>query len=554
MKSTSISLLAFIICLLMTLGQAEAQNLSDNTLSQLKFRHIGPPGNRVTSVVGLPGNDMLFYVGAASGGIWKTEDGGLNWTPIFEGEDVHSIGALAIAPSDPQVIYAGTGEAFIRSNISIGTGMYRSDDGGATWEQIGLVNTGRISRIIVHPDDPNTLFVAALGHAYAQSEARGVFKSQDGGKSWKKVLFVNEDTGASDLVMDPANPRIMLAGMWQLSLRPWNRTSGGKGSGLYQSKDGGETWQKLEGNGLPEGVVGKIALAMSRDNPDKVYALIETGDGVEEMDGKTQSGELWVSQNKGKSWQLMSSDREMSGRQAYYTRMAVSPEDANEIYFISASMSKSIDGGKTLLPGIPQANWDHHHMWIDPLNADNMAVAGDGGISFSQNGGKSWHRVQLPVAQLYHVTTDSNVPYFVLTNRQDGPSMRGPSRSNTSSFFGTGIIPTGAWHDIGGGESGFATPDPENPDIVWSSASGFGALGGVVTRYDVNSRQFRHVEVWPEFTAGVTAENVKYRFQWTFPLLISPHDHNTVYVTSQHVHRTTNGGQTWEVISPDLTL
>jgi len=547
----------FIYLLLVFVSQPLlSQTLTKEQTAQLKFRHIGPVGNRVTCAVGVPGNDMVYYAGAATGGTWKTEDGGLNWKPIFDDKPVHAIGALAVAPSDAQVIYAGTGEPFIRSNVSIGNGVWKSTDGGETWAHVGLDNAGRVSRIIIDPRDPNIVYVGALGHAYAPQKERGVHKSTDGGKTWKHVLFVDENTGTSDMVMDPSNPRILFAGMWQLSLRTWNRTSGGPGSGIHMSKDGGETWTKLKSSGLPEQPVGKIALSMTPADPDRVYALIETGDGVESIGDKAESGELWRSDDKGKTWKLTSHDRNMTGRQAYYTRSAVSPDNANEVYFISASFFNSIDGGRTLEPMnfANQPNWDHHDMWIDPTDGNRMIVAGDGGVSISKNRTKTWMRIQLPVAQLYHVTTDNAIPYNVLTNRQDGPAMRGPSRTRINSFFGTGVIATGMWHDVGGGESGFATPDPKDSDIVWSSASGYGALGGVVTRFNEKTRQFRHVEVWPELTAGHPASEVKYRFQWTFPLLISPHDNNTIYVTSQVVHRTNNGGQTWEVISPDLTL
>ncbi len=552
----SYKLILVLIIVLTNCYALLAQSLTKEQTDQLKFRYIGPVGNRVTCAVGIPGNDQVYYAGAATGGIWKTEDGGLNWKPVFDDKPVHAIGALAVAPSDNQVIYAGTGEPFIRSNVSIGNGIWKSTDGGESWAHIGLDNTGRISRIIIDPRDPNVVYVGALGHAYAPQKERGVHKTIDGGKTWKHVLFVDEQTGTSDMVMDPSNPRIIFAGMWQLSLRTWNRTSGGPGSGIHMSKDGGETWARLKGSGLPEQPVGKIALSMSPANPDRVYALIETGDGVEKIGDKPESGELWRSDDKGKTWKLISHDRNMTGRQAYYTRSAVSPDNANEIYFISAAFYNSIDGGKNLEPinFLAQPNWDHHDMWIDPTNGDRMIVSGDGGVSISKNRTKTWMRIQLPVAQLYHVTTDNAVPYHVLTNRQDGPAMRGPSRTRIAGFFGTGVIPTGMWHDVGGGESGFATPDPKNPDIVWSSASGYGALGGVVTRYNEKTRQFRHVEVWPELTTGHAAAEVKYRFQWTFPLLISPHDNNTIFVTSQVVHRTSNGGQTWEVISPDLTL
>lgn len=552
MRTLTLSLLAIVFFLPF---EIPAQQLLPEQMDQLEFRHIGPVGNRIISVTGVAGDPMTYYVGAASGGIWKTVDGGLNWEPVFDEQRVHSIGALALAPSEPEVIYAGTGESFIRSNVSIGNGVWRSTDGGATWAHLGLDHTGRISRIVVHPANPDIAYVAALGHGYTPQEERGIYKTTDGGKSWQLVLHVDQHTGASDLVMDPFNPRILFAGMWSLEIRPWTRKSGGAGGGIYRSVDSGITWEKLEGNGLPEGDVGKIALAMTPAQQGRLYALIETGDGMPLDGAPTNTGELWRSEDRGGAFTLINSDRDLTGRGAYYTRCAASPDNANEIYFFTAAYATSVDGGKTATAAKPgnAPNWDHHEMWIDPTNGNRQIVVGDGGLSISQNRGKSWHRIQLPVAQLYHVTTDTEVPYNVLTNRQDGPSMKGPSRSGMQGFFGS-FIPTGMWHDIGGGESGFATADPTDPNIIWSSASGFGALGGVVTRYNEESRQFRQVEVWPEWTAGMPAADVKYRFQWTFPLLISPHDHNTVYVASQYIHRTTNGGQSWEIISPDLSL
>ena len=552
MKTSILGFLAFILLLPLTTW---AQQLPSKQMDQLKFRHIGPIGNRIISVTGVAEDPMTYYVGAASGGIWKTVDGGLNWKPVFDKQRVHSIGALALAPSEPEVVYAGTGESFIRSNVSIGNGVWRSTDGGANWTHLGLENTGRISRIIVHPTNPEVAYVAALGHGYTPQQERGIYKTTDGGKTWKQVLHVDKSTGASDLVMDPFNPRILFAGMWSLEIRPWTRKSGGPGGGIYRSLDGGETWEKLKGKGLPKGEVGKIALAMTPAQQGRLYALIETGDGIP-LDGEpTNTGELWRSENRGNTFALINSDRDLTGRGAYYTRCTASPDNPNEIYFFSAAYATSIDGGKTATLAKPGTapNWDHHEMWVDPTNGNRQIVVGDGGLSISHNRGKSWHRVQLPVAQLYHVTTDTAIPYNVLTNRQDGPSMKGPSRSRMQSFFG-GFIPTGLWHDVGGGESGFATADPTDPNIVWSSASGFGALGGVVTRYNEETKHFRQVEVWPELTAGMPAVDVKYRFQWTFPLLISPHDNNTVYVASQYVHRTTNGGQSWEIVSPDLSL
>lgn len=552
--STSCSRIFAAVFLLLSYS-VNAQTLSTEHMEQLEFRHIGPIGNRVISVTGIPEDPMTYYVGAASGGIWKTSDGGLKWKPVFDDQRVHSIGAIALASSEPEVVYAGTGESFIRSNVSIGNGVWKSTDGGDTWEHLGLENTGRISRIVVHPSNSDVAYVAALGHGYTPQPERGVYKTVNGGESWDLVLHVDENTGASDLLIDPFNPRILFAGMWSLDIKPWTRTSGGPGGGIYKSLDAGETWTKLEGNGLPEGEVGKIALAMTAAQQGRLYALIETGDGIPLNGEPTDSGELWRSDNAGASFDLVSSDRDLSGRGAYYTRFTASPDNANEMYFFSAAYATSIDGGKTttLAPPGTAPNWDHHDMWVDPSNGNRQIVVGDGGLGISHNRGKSWHRVQLPVAQLYHVTTDTEVPYNVLTNRQDGPSMKGPSRSGTKTFFGS-FIGNGLWHDVGGGESGFATADPTDPDIVWSSASGFGALGGVVVRYDEKTRQFRQSEVWPELTAGTPAADVKYRFQWTFPLLISPHDNETVYVASQYVHRTTNGGQSWEIVSPDLSL
>jgi photosystem II stability/assembly factor-like uncharacterized protein len=356
--------------------------------------------------------------------------------------------------------------------------------------------------------------------------------------------------------MDPNNSRVLFAGAWQLKLKTWIRVSGGPGSGIFKSTDGGLSWEKLKDNGLPKKDVGKIALAMTPASPDRLYALIETGDGVPYEGEETESGELWRSEDNGKTFKLINSNRELGSRQAYYTRTTASPDNANEVYFISYRFFSSIDGGVSLenRSQLSSPNWDHHEMWIDPSNGDRMAVAGDGGISISQNRGKSWLRTFLPIAQLYHVTTDNEVPYNVLTNRQDGPSMKGPSRSRTENWFGPGMIQSGMWRDVGGGESGFATADPTNSDIVWSSASGFGPLGGIVTRYDEKTKQYSQLEVWPELTAGSHASLLKYRFQWTFPLLISPHDNKTVYVTSQYVHKTTNDGQSWEIISPDLSL
>jgi len=550
--------LALLAPSLLLPGLVAAQQITPEQYTQLRFRHIGPVGNRVASVTGVAGDRFTYFVGAATGGIWKTEDAGLHWRPVFDDQPVHAIGALAVAPSDPAVVWAGTGEPFIRSNISIGDGVWRSTDGGETWAHMGLDGPGRISRIVIHPTNPDIVYVAQLGHAYSPQRERGIHRTTDGGATWQHVLFVDENTGASDLVMDPNNPRILFAGMWQLELKTWVRESGGPGSAIYLSKDGGDSWRRLEGHGLPTRPVGKIGLCMSADDSRRVYALIETGDGVPIHGEETDTGELWSSDDGGDTWTLVSHNHDLATRHAYYTRCAVAPDDKDDIYFASGSFSRSIDGGRTVvtvnqLRDESAPGWDHHDLWIDPLDADRMIMGFDGGAAISENRTDSWFRAQLPIAQMYHVTVDNAVPYNVLGNRQDGPAFRGPSNTRTQGFWANGLIPRGEWHDVGGGESGFATPDPTDPNIVWSSASGSGARGGIVVRYDERTGQYRQVEVWPLSTGGWPAEELKYRFQWTFPLLISPHDHNTVYVTSQHVHRTTNGGQSWEEISPDLT-
>ena len=534
-------------------AMCSAQKVDVSQLKPLKYRHIGPLGNRVISVAGISGDPLTYYVGAASGGIWKTVDGGVNWKGILEDKPVHSIGALAVATSDPQIVWAGTGESFIRSNVSVGDGVWKSTDGGTTWNKMGLEGTFRISRVIVHPTNPDVVYVGSLGHAYAPQKDRGVFRTTDGGKTWTKVLFVNDSTGVSDMVMDPNNPRIIFAGTWQLDMKTWGRQSGGKGSGIYVTRDGGDTWKRLSGNGLPKLNVGKISLTIPKVDSKRIYALIETADGIpmNSKDKEGEFGELWRSDDGGEKWAMVSADLALGGRGAYYTRCQVTPDDADEIYFMASNYSYSTDGGKSTHTAVSQPNWDHHDMWIDPTNGNRQAVAGDGGISITQNRGRTWFRIQLPVAQLYHVTVDNQIPYYVYANRQDGPSAKGPSRFYTGDDAAG--IPRGEWHDVGGGESGFATPDPIDPNIVWSSASGSGAGGGIVVRYNEKLRQYRQVEVWPEATFGSPAKDVKYRFQWTFPLLISSHDHNTVYVTSQHVHKTTNGGQTWQLASPDLT-
>jgi photosystem II stability/assembly factor-like uncharacterized protein len=546
--------LVFLLPEAQSAQQPAAPRLAPEMLDSLRWRHIGPEGNRFSAIASIPGNTRIYYVGAASGGIYKTTDGGVHWSPVFDDQPVQSIGALAVAEGDPNIVWAGTGEGKIRSHISVGQGVYKSMDAGATWKLMGLERTGRIPRLVVHPRNPDIALVCALGHSYGDQPERGVYRTTDGGATWTQVLFVDPKTGCSDIAMDPTNPGVLFAGMWQFEIHTWGRRSGGPGSGLFVSRDGGATWTRLSGNGLPAGPVGKVAVAISRSNPNRVYAMFETGDGVPWEGQPTGTGQLWRSEDGGRRWALINRDRNVMGRAHYYSRMAVSPSDEDETYFLTASFAKSIDGGATLVTqgGDRAPGGDHHDIWIDPTNSDRMAVAHDQGLSITENRGKTWFRQRLTNAQIYHVTVDNAIPYNVLGNKQDEPSYRGPSNSRVPGGRSAGIS-RGMWHSVGGGESGWATPDPTDPNIVWSTASGSGNVGGIVVRFEENRRQFRNVEVWPHQSNG-PAEGVRYRFVWDAPLHISPHDNNTIYVGSQHVHRTQDGGQSWQVISPDLTL
>jgi photosystem II stability/assembly factor-like uncharacterized protein len=550
------------------MAQSGAQRPAPESYSQLRWRYIGPTGNRVTSVAGVPGDPLVYYAGAASGGIFKTIDGGIHWQSIFDDQPVASLGSIAVAPSDPNVVWAGTGEPFIRSNISVGQGIYKSTDAGRTWTLAGLEKTGRIARIAIDPAHPDSVLACALGHAYGPQPERGVFRTTDGGRTWARTLFVDENTGCSDMAMDPKNPRVVFAGMWQVEIHTWGRDSGGPGSGLFVSRDGGATWKRLgpvlsdarpaaglrasgvEGDGLPTKPVGRVAVAIAHSNPNRVYTMIETGDGVPWNGKETDRGQIWRSENGGETWRMINTDRNAMGRAHYYSRMAIATDNENETYYLTAAFSKSIDGGATLVAqaGAATPGGDNHDMWIDPTNGDRMAIANDGGVSLSVTRGRSWHRIQLPIAQMYHVTTDNEVPYNVYGNEQDDPSYRGPSNSRSGTMISRSV-----WNAVGGGESGWATPDPVDSNIVWSSASGSGTVGGIVVRYEQNRRQGRNVEVWPDQANGVPAD-LKYRFVWTMPLTMSPHDRNKIYVGSQHVHQTIDGGQSWQVISPDLTL
>ena len=534
-------MLFLTLCSASLISPAGAEAADADPFAELEYRHIGPVGNRAPAVTGVPGDPNTYYVGAASGGIFKTSDAGATWKPIFDETPASSVGSLAVAPSDHNVVWAGTGETFIRANISIGDGIYRSTDAGRTWQNRGLDKTGRIGRIVIHPEDPDVVFAAALGHAYGRQPERGVYRTRDGGASWDRVLFVDQKTGAIDIVMDPNNPRILFAGMWQIEISTSGRTSGGPGSGLYVSRDGGDSWSKLEGSGLPKPPWGKIGLTMSAADSNRVYALIETSSNRDFEPVEEFQGVLWRSDDGGESWKMVNADNNLTQRPLYYTRAAAAPDNANEITFMAVQQSISHDGGVSIER--QNSGWDHHDIWIDPLDADRRITGHDGGASITINRGRSWYRPQLPIAQMYHVATDTRVPYYVYGNRQDGPTAMGPSNTLAGD-----TIPVGAWREVGGCEVGFTLPDPEDPNVVWA-----GCYDGILQLYDHRSGHSRDVSVWPQAIESWAAEELKYRIQWTAPLAISPHDHDTVYYGSQFVHRTRNQGRTWELISPDLT-
>jgi photosystem II stability/assembly factor-like uncharacterized protein len=525
-------LLGFVV------GQGAAQSFDSSLFRQLHFRFIGPDGNRAIAVAGVPGDRNIAYVGAASGGIFKTEDAGITWQPIFDSADNSSIGALAIAPSDPRQVWAGTGETFlIRPAEAMGNGVYKSTDAGRTWTNMGLQATGRISRVIIDPTDPNTVYVAALGNTHAPQQERGVYKTTDGGKTWQRILFVDPNTGCSDLAIDPQHPGTLYAAMWQIAFNTWQLNSGGPGSGIFKTPDGGKTWSRLS-NGLPGGAVhpvGKTSVDVSCTHPNIVYALIEDKDPG-----------LYRSEDAGASWKKMFTSHSMAQRASYYTRVRVSTGDPDNVFTICVTVMESKNGGKSFNGNGENGDYrpggDTHDMWFDPKDPSRAMVAHDGCMNMTYNGGKTWQNVNLPIAQMYHVAVDNQIPYFVYGNRQDGFSYRGPSNSLQ------GGIPTSLWTSVGGCESGFAQPDPVDNNIIWS-----GCYDGGLDRTDLRTGDVRDVRAWPEAGYGYPPADMRYRWHWNYPMAVSRHNHNKVYIGSQYVHVTTNGGQSWTVISPDLT-
>jgi len=509
-------------------------------LKSLEWRMIGPHrGGRVVAVAGDPVSPMVFYFGACSGGVWKTTDGGTYWENVSDGFfKTAPVGAIAVADSDPNVIYAGMGESCIRGNVCPGDGVYKSTDAGKTWVHLGLEETRFISRVRIHPKDPDLVYVAALGHAFGPNQERGVYRSKNGGKTWEQILFRSDKAGAIDLAMDPTNPRILYAAFWETRRTFWNLSSGGPDSSLYKSTDGGDTWTELTNNpGLPKGLKGRIGVTLSPAHPDRVWAIVEA-----------EEGGLFRSDDGGATWNRVSDNRDLMGRPWYYMHIFADPQDPETIWVLNVQMWKSTDGGRTFIQ-VATPHGDNHDLWIDPKNPLRMVQGNDGGACVSFNGGVTWSTIyNQPTSQFYHVTTDTQFPYRVYGTQQDNSAISVPSRSYK------GAIPYSDCYPVGSSESGHIAVRPDNPNIVYSGAIGSApGGGGVLLRYDHSTGQVRIITVWPEIYGGWGAKDLKYRFQWTYPIVISPHDPNILYVTGNHLFRSKNEGTSWEVISPDLT-
>jgi photosystem II stability/assembly factor-like uncharacterized protein len=503
-------------------------------LHSLQWRLIGPfRGGRVVAVAGDPVHTQVFYFGSTGGGIWKTTDGGIIWENVSDGFFKRaSVGAIAVSTSDPNVIYAGMGETTIRGNVSHGDGVYKSTDGGKTWTHLGLADTRNIAKVRIHPQNPDLVYVAALGHAHGPNPERGVYRSHDGGKSWEQILFRSEKAGAIDLAMDPNNPRILYAAIWEAQRKPYTLISGGEDCGIFKSTDGGDSWTAITRKpGLPTGVLGKIGLAVSPAKEDRVWAIIDAEDGA-----------LFRSNDGGENWERLSEDRNLWARPWYYQHIYADPKDPETIWALNVQCWKSVDGGRTFFE-VQVPHGDNHDLWIDPHDPQRMIEGNDGGACVSFNGGASWSSIyNQPTAEMYHVTTDNQVPYRVYGAQQDNSTITVPSRSALAG------ITQSDTHDVGGGESGYIAVRPDDTNIVYA-----GNYLGYLTRYDHRSRQERNIAVWPELATGWGAKDQKYRFQWTFPILLSPHDPNVLYVTGNHVFRSTDEGNSWQIISPDLT-
>jgi len=544
-----LSSLLFIIILFFNVDVASAQSpvfghgnemqnpaIDSTQLQTLQYRNIGPyRGGRSVAVAGHPNQPDTYFTGFTGGGVYKTTDGGNTWLNVSDGYfKTGSVGALAVAPSDANVVYAGMGETCIRGNMSAGDGVYKSINGGDTWKHIGLGDTHFIGEMVVHPKNPDVVWVAALGHAFGSdgNERRGVFKTTDGGQTWSKVLYKGPKAGAVDIEIDPTNPRVLYASLWEAYRTPWKMVSGGPGSGLYKSTDGGETWTNISTRpGMPKGVLGKIGVAVSPVNPDRVWAMVEN-----------ENGGVFRSDDKGQTWTRTNKERNLRQRAWYYTHIVAGTEDEDAVYVLNVNFHKSTDGGQSF-KSIGTPHGDHHDLWIDPTNAKRMVVADDGGGQVTYNGGRDWSSYyKYATAQFYHVILDNSFPYWIYGAQQDNSTVAIKSRT---AGYGIG---EDDWHAVAGGESGYIAPDPDDPDVTYG-----GSYGGYLNKFNYETKQSDRIDVWPDNPMGAGAAGLKYRFQWTFPIYISPHNSDALYATSQYVHRSSNEGMSWERISPDLT-
>lgn len=517
------------------------QTAFDTTLySGLEWQNIGPNrGGRSIAVAGSAIRPLEYYFGATGGGLWKTTDGGTTWKPVTDGQiNSASVGAIAVCPANPDVVYIGMGEVQLRGNVQPGDGLYKSTDAGESWQHVGLREARNFGRVRVHPTDCNRVYAAAFGHYGESNPERGVFRSTDGGQTWEKVLYRNEQTGAVDISIDPNNPQVIYAALWEAYRKPWELSSGGPGSGLFKSTDGGDTWTELTRNpGLPTGMIGKIGIDVSPADPNRVYAIIEA-----------DSGGVFRSDDAGQTWTRTNDERKLRQRAFYYTRLYADPVEKDRVYVVNVDFWRSDDGGETFDTEIEVPHGDNHDLWIAPNDNQRMINANDGGGNVSWNGGETWTEQDYPTAQMYRVSTTDHEPYFVCGGQQDNSTICVPS-SGWDHLLAGGLGGAGDYgYAVGGGESGYVAPDPSDADLFYA-----GSYGGRLTRYDHLTGQARAVNVWPENPMGQSAKDLKERFQWTFPIVFSPHDPDVLYTTSQHVWKSTNEGQSWERISPDLT-
>lgn len=522
-----------VFCILIDGSGVVAQQSSVDPVAGLRWRETGPfRGGRVTAVAGVPSQPMVYYFGATGGGVWKTTDGGATWLPVSDGFfGTGSVGAIGVSESDPNVVYVGMGESPIRGNVSHGDGMYKSNDAGKTWKRIGLENSRHIARVRVHPRNPDLVYAAVLGHIFGPHDERGVYRSRDGGRNWERVLFRNNKAGAIDLIIDPSNANVLYAGFWEVMRTPWSLESGGAGSGLFKSTDGGDNWTELTRNpGLPRGIVGKVGVTVSPVNPERVWAIIEAEDGG-----------VFRSDNGGRTWLKVNESRNLRQRAWYYTRIYADTQNVDTVYVLNVSFYKSNDGGRTYTT-ISVPHGDNHDLWIAPDDNQRMINSNDGGANVSVNGGRAWTDQNHATAQFYRVAIDDDFPYNIYGAQQDNSTVKIASRTVSSGIDRT------HWHAVGGGESGWIAPHPKNSNIVFA-----GSYGGLITRYDHRTGQLRNVTVWPDNPMGWGAEGMRFRFQWNFPLLFSPHDPDTLYAAGNILFKTTNEGKTWKAISSDLT-